>query len=171
MVKEKEGYDRKDLVKLVLDLFGAGRDTTSTSLRRFVLYMIKYPEVQRKFQQEVDRITGEERIVALADRVDMLYINATIHELLRQANVAPTALSDDVTGDATLKSYKIPHHCLVFATLYSMHMNEDYWDTPKEFRPEWWIGTDGKVIKRDTFLPFSTVPRICPGESLVYIFL
>ena len=166
LVKEKEGYDRKDLVKLVLDLFGAGTETTSTSLRWFILYMIKYPEVQRKFQQEVDRIIGDGRMVSLSDRVDMPYVDATIHELLRQANVAPTALPHDVREDVTLKGYKIPRHCLVFVNLYSVHMNEDYWDNPKEFRPERWIGKDGKIIKKDAFLPFSIGPRICPGESL-----
>ena len=106
------------------------------------------------------------RIASLSDRVDMPYVDATIHELLRQSNVVPTALPHDVRESTTLKSYKIPRHCLVFVNLYSLHMNEDHWENPKEFRPERWIGKDGKIIKKDAFLPFSTGPRICPGESL-----
>ena len=166
LVKEKEGYDRKDLIKLVLDLFGAGTETTSTSLRWLILYLIKYPDVQRKCQEEVDRIIGEGRMAALSDRVDMPYVDATIQELLRQSTVAPTALPHDVREDTILKGYKIPRHCLVFVNLYSLHMNEDHWDNPKEFRPERWIGKDGKIVKKDAFLPFSTGPRICLGESL-----
>ena len=166
LVKEKEGYDRKDLVKIVMDLLSAGTETTSCSLRWLILYMIRYPDVQQKCQEEVDRIIGEGRIAALSDRVDMPYVDATIHELLRQANVAPTALPHDVREDTTLNSYKIPKHCLVFANFYSVHMNEDHWENPKEFRPERWIGKDGKIIKKDAFLPFSIGPRICPGESL-----
>ena len=45
-------------------------------------------------------------------------------------------------------------------------MNLDNWDDPQEFRPDRWIGNDGKIIKSDAFIPFSIGPRICPGESL-----
>ena len=166
LVKETEGYERKDLVNIVMDLFMAGTETTSSSLRWLILYMIRYPDVQHKCQEEVDRIIGEGRIAALSDRADMPYVDATIHEVLRQANVAPTALPHDVKEDTTLNSYKIPKHCLVFANIYSVHMNDDHWDNPKEFRPERWIGKDGQLIKKDAFLPFSIGPRICPGESL-----
>ena len=96
----------------------------------------------------------------------MPYLDATIHELLRLANVTPAALPHDVREDTILSSYKIPKHCLVFANFYSVHMNEDHWENPKEFRPGRWIGKDGKIIKKDAFLPFSIGPRVCPGESL-----
>ena len=164
LVKEKEGYERRDLIKVVIDLFTAGTETTGTSLRWLILYMTSYPDIQRKCQQEVDRIIGEGRIASLSDRVDMPYVDATIHELLRQSNVVPIALPHDVRESTTLNSYKIPRHCLVFVNLYSLHMNENHWENPKEFRPERWIGKDGKIIKKDAFLPFSTGPRIFPAQ-------
>ena len=137
-----------------MDLFRAGTETTSCSLRWLILYMIRYPDVQKKCQEEVDRLVGESRMIALSDRVDMPYLDATIHELLRLANVTPAALPHDVREDTILSSYKIPKHCLVFANFYSVHMNEDHSENPKEFRPGRWIGKDGKIIKKDAFLPY-----------------
>ena len=101
LLKEKEGYARKDLLKVVLDLFSAATDTTSVSLRWFILYLIKYPEIQKKCQEEVDKVIGESRIAAISDRINMPYVDATIHELLRHANVAPLAIPHDVRENTT----------------------------------------------------------------------
>lgn len=33
--------------------------------------------------------------------------------------------------------------------------DEDIWGDPQNFRPERHIGQDGKIIRRDAFIPFS----------------
>ena len=40
------------------DLFIAGAETTSSSLTSMILYMILYPEVQKRIQDEIDQIVG-----------------------------------------------------------------------------------------------------------------
>jgi len=43
----------------MLQLFAAGSDTTSTTLRWAVLLMAQNPDVQVKIHQEIDTVVGE----------------------------------------------------------------------------------------------------------------
>ena len=42
--------------RVILDLFFAGSETTSTTLDWAFLYMAEYPEIQRKCQQEIEEV-------------------------------------------------------------------------------------------------------------------
>ena len=54
-----------------------------------VLGMSAYPEVQRKCQEELDRVIGRSRMPTLADRDSLPYICATVRETLRWRPVSP----------------------------------------------------------------------------------
>ncbi len=45
--------------------------------------MMKYPEVQRRAQEELDRVVGTDRIPTFEDRKDLPYVNALMLECLR----------------------------------------------------------------------------------------
>lgn len=56
-------------MSLCLDLFMAGSETTSNTLGFSVIYMLHYPEVQQKVQQELDDVVGRNRWPNLQDRI------------------------------------------------------------------------------------------------------
>ena len=58
----------KNLLVVLLDLFAAGADTTSTTLGFAILYLMAYLEVQKKVQKEIDEMIGRERMPCLNDR-------------------------------------------------------------------------------------------------------
>ena len=96
---------------IVIDLFVAGADTTATTLKWALLYMVKYPHVQRKVQEELDRVVGPpsnhgQTSLALRDRLP--YTEATILEIQRLAAIIPTAMPHCVTKDVTFRGYHIP---------------------------------------------------------------
>ena len=63
-----------DNLKVTLfDLFLAGSETTSTTLTWAVLFMVRYPEVQRKVQEELDRVVGQNRHPSVRDRPNLPY--------------------------------------------------------------------------------------------------
>ncbi|GLD46980.1 cytochrome P450 2J6-like protein, partial [Lates japonicus] len=50
------GFDLKNLCFCTLDLFGAGTETTTTTLYWGLLYMIYYPHIQERVQAEIDTV-------------------------------------------------------------------------------------------------------------------
>lgn len=58
----------RQLVATLADLFFAGSDTTSTTLSWGVLYLCKFPHVQKKFQEEIASISNNSRNISVADR-------------------------------------------------------------------------------------------------------
>ena len=70
-------------------LYAGGGDTTVSFLHTFFLAMQLYPEVQRKAQEEIDRVIGNDRLPTIADRPNLPYIEMVIKELLRWNPVAP----------------------------------------------------------------------------------
>ncbi len=51
--------------------------------------MTLYPEVQRKAQEEIDRVVGNERLPTLDDRENLPYVDALVKELFRCKPVTP----------------------------------------------------------------------------------
>ena len=54
-----------------------------------MLAMLMFPDVQKKAQAEIDRMTGGSRMPDFNDRPSMVYLEATYRELLRWSQVTP----------------------------------------------------------------------------------
>ncbi|XP_029110494.1 cytochrome P450 2J2-like [Scleropages formosus] len=160
------GFNEDNLCFCTLDLFTAGTETTSTTLNWALLYMIKYPEIQEKVQAEIDQVLGSSRLATMADRANMPYTDAVIHEIQRMGNIVPLNLVRLTTKDTTLRGYTIPKGTMVMATLHSVLFDETEWETPFTFNPGHFLDAEGKFRRRDAFLPFSAGKRVCLGEQL-----
>jgi hypothetical protein len=62
---------------------------TATVMTWFMLAMIAYPEVQKKCQEELDRVIGRSRMPTFRDRESLPYIRATLRELFRWLSPGP----------------------------------------------------------------------------------
>ena len=96
------------MLAILDDMFGAGSETTVTVLRWTILYLVKFPEVQEKCCQEMERMLEEGRAAVLSDRPSLPYLDATIHEILRLSSIAPFAVPHKTTCDTSLSGYSIP---------------------------------------------------------------
>nr|XP_043904803.1 cytochrome P450 2K4-like [Solea senegalensis] len=158
-------YSDKNLLTTVIHLFGAGTDTTSTTLRWGLLLMAKYPEIQDQVQEELSKAIGT-RQVQVEDRKNLPFVDAVIHEVQRVANIAPMALPHRTSQDVTFQGFFIEKGTTVFPLLMSVLYDEDEWEKPRSFHPAHFLDKDGRFVKRDAFMPFSAGLRICLGESL-----
>ena len=64
----KKKFSDTDLVASVTDLFAAGSDTTSNSIRWTFLILAKYQEEQEKLQKIIDEVVPKDRLPSLADQ-------------------------------------------------------------------------------------------------------
>uniref|UniRef100_A0A4W4FUV1 Uncharacterized protein n=1 Tax=Electrophorus electricus TaxID=8005 RepID=A0A4W4FUV1_ELEEL len=185
------GFHEQGLCDVLLDLFVAGTETTSTTLLWSFIYMMKYPEIQEKVQAEIDRVIGSLRQPCMADRPNMPYTDAVIHEIQRMANILPLNLPRFTSKNTTLGGYFIPKKIVfnyldsslstcIFAFLHiilnpgtqiipnltSVLFDETQWKSPHSFNPQNFLNLQGEFVKPNAFLPFSAGKRACPGESL-----
>lgn len=56
----------------------AGQETLSSTLTWIFGLLIGYPECQAKLHEELDRVIGEKRMIRLADKPNLPYLNAVI---------------------------------------------------------------------------------------------
>ncbi|KAA0708661.1 Cytochrome P450 2J2 [Triplophysa tibetana] len=159
-------FDMENLCSSTLDLFVAGTETLSTTLYWGLLYMIKYPEIQVKVQEEIDRVVDRTRKPSYSDRDKLPYTNAVIHEIQRFGNIVPLNMVRAAAEDTHIGKYSIPKGTLVIGSLTSVLFDESEWETPHSFNPNHFLDAEGTFRRRDAFLPFSLGSRVCLGEQL-----
>lgn len=164
------------LVGNVMSFFGAGTHTVKATLLWHLLNLAdKVESVQRRIQEEVDRVTGGQRPPRWDDQAHMPFTVATIWEMYRWRAVSPLSLPREAAEQTTYKDWVIPKGSVVIPNLGAVHMDPLVWECPEMFRPERHLTEDGTRLKPkpERIIPFAIGKRMCPGATLatVEIFL
>ncbi|XP_070592858.1 LOW QUALITY PROTEIN: cytochrome P450 2C5-like [Erythrolamprus reginae] len=184
----------EDLVMSVFDLFLAGSQSTSNAISFGLITLAYFPHIQAKAQQEIDEVVGANRAPTLENRIEMTYIKALLHEILRYLQGEIENLPHMTTQDVNFRGHFILrvsflkeltacffmgkiHFCYlcflvslkgtyVLPLWFSVHFDPLCWEDPEKFDPGHFLNEKGEFQKNDAYLPFSAGKRTCPGEGL-----
>ncbi|KAM4611666.1 cytochrome P450 17A2 [Polymixia lowei] len=148
------------------EVFGAGVETTSTTLLWILAYLIHHPEVQERVQTELDQCVGRERGVCVSDRGRLPYLECVINEGMRIRPVSPVLIPHTALTDSSIGGHSISRGTRVLINMWSIHHDPKHWDSPDLFKPERFLDDQGQRVTPPCFLPFGAGPRVCVGESL-----
>ena len=95
-------FNEEELALIIVDLFVAGSDTTSTAMNWIIRYLIEYPEIQRKVHEELDQVLGN-AAPTLKDKGQVPYTEAMILETLRHGGGPPYAIPHRAMADIKYK--------------------------------------------------------------------
>ena len=151
---EDDLFSNHYLVRVIIDLFIAGTDTTANTLRWALIYMSIYPQEQRRLQSQLDEVLGRERLPNMADRQRLPLLEAVIEETNRLCSLTPTGVMHRATRDIEvslnfeilcpylkycflqIQGFTIPKDCTVFANLRAVHHDATIFSQPDLFRPD-----------------------------------
>jgi cytochrome P450 len=88
--------------------------------------MSVYPEVQKKAQEEIDRVIGSDRLPVNADKPNLPYIEAVMKETHRWHPVAPLGVAHASKNEDEYSGYRIPGGAIMvpniwFVTLFILY--------------------------------------------------
>lgn len=80
--------------------------------------MTIFPDVQRKAQEEIDRVLGSVQLPKVTDRKRLPYIDAVVKEVIRWHPVGPMGIPHMSVEDDTYGDYFIPKGSLILPNIW-----------------------------------------------------
>uniref|UniRef100_A0A673C6J1 Cytochrome P450, family 1, subfamily C, polypeptide 1 n=1 Tax=Sphaeramia orbicularis TaxID=375764 RepID=A0A673C6J1_9TELE len=148
------GLTKEFVEATVTDLIGAGQDTVSTLMQWMLLLLVKYPDVQAKLHNLIDKVVGPDRLPSTEDRRSLAYLDAFIYETMRFTSFVPVTILTPRPQMSLLKSPHPQRHC-----------------DPHIFDPTRFLDENGDLDKDITnnVMIFSTGKRRCIGNQIAKV--
>lgn len=160
---ENQQLSDQELLLNVFVFFLAGHETTSISLQSNIQLLAKHQDIQTKLRQEInEKLKGNEPNDE--NIKDMEYLSSIIKESMRLYPPI-TLVGKETSKDVHIDDHFVPKGTLIGIPIYEVQRNEEIYKNPNDFKPERWIGEEGKKIPTISWIPFSLGSRICIGNN------
>ena len=143
------------LLSIISDLFIVGSETSATTIRWALVYLMNNMDMLKKMREEIDDVVGSARFPSLADKSNLPYCEAVILETLRLGNIAPFALPHKVSEDIHYKGYTIPKDSVIMPCIESVSFDENLFPDSQRFKPERFIDEKNTIVGHERVLSFS----------------
>ncbi|KAL2322107.1 hypothetical protein Fmac_026486 [Flemingia macrophylla] len=160
-----------EIKALLLNMFTAGTDTSSSTTEWAIAELIRNPRILAQVQQELDTVVGKDRLVTEADLPHLPYLEAVVKETFRLHPSTPLSLPRVAEESCEIFGYHIPKGATLLVNVWAIARDPKEWANPLEFKPERFLSGSEKAhvdIKGNDFevIPFGAGRRICAGMNL-----
>ncbi|OKL56052.1 hypothetical protein UA08_08613 [Talaromyces atroroseus] len=162
---DNANLDKKDeeaIIWTAASLYGAAADTTVITLTIFTLAMIQFKHVQRKAQEEIDRVVGTDRLPSFKDRDKLPYINALVKEAMRWWPIAAMGFPHTTTDDVEYNGFHIPKGAVLLPAIWWFLHDPKVYADPQSFDPERFLPPRNEPDPMSDVFGYGR--RICPGR-------
>ncbi|CAI9101631.1 OLC1v1038999C1 [Oldenlandia corymbosa var. corymbosa] len=168
-IKNESEFSIDVLKHLLLDLFVAGIDTTSSTVEWAMAELLRSPKWMEKVRKELKQVIGEEGVVQESDISRLPDLQAVVKETFRLHPAAPFLVPHKATEDVEINGYTVPKNTEILVNAYAVGRDERTWSEPEMFKPERFLDSEIDVKgKHFELIPFGGGRRICPGLPLAY---
>ncbi|KGO75739.1 Cytochrome P450, E-class, group I [Penicillium italicum] len=170
-VRHKEDLDDLDMAILASAFMIGGVETTAAIMQWFSALIPAYPEIQKKAQEELDRVVGRDRFPGIEDEQNLPYCHAIIKEVERVHNPFWLGTPHVASEDFVYRGKYIPKDTVVVLNTWTMHYDSTRHSNPEKFDPDRYINDPltsaesanvANPMERDHWM-FGAGRRICPG--------
>lgn len=144
-------------------MFAAGHETTAVTLIWTWYLLATHPELQARFQDELDGVIGD-RAATLADLPNLAFMDQVLEEALRL--YPPIWFWGRMAFQPfDLGGYRIPAGAFLLAPQLIAQRDPRFFDAPLEFRPDRWTPEFRASLPQFAYYPFGGGPRRCIGDG------
>ncbi|XP_038693716.1 cytochrome P450 71D9-like [Tripterygium wilfordii] len=160
-------FTTDNIKAVVLDIFLAGTETSSTTIEWAMSELLKNPRVMAKAQAEVRQVFDKKGCVDAAGLKELAFLTAVIKETLRLHPPAPLLVPRECRERCHINGYEIPEKTHIIINAWVIGRDPNYWTDAERFYPERFLDSSIDYMGNNfEYIPFGAGRRICPGLSL-----
>jgi cytochrome P450 len=145
-------------------MYLAGSDTSVYTMEAFFLAMSMFPDVQKKAQEEIDRVVGTSVLPGFTDRNNLPYINALVLEAQRWHPILPMGFPHVAEQEDEIEGYRIPKGAMLLPAVWWFTRDPAVYHNAEQFKPERYKTPYNEPSPNEFTFGFGR--RICPGRYL-----
>lgn len=171
-----QNFDDEAVRSMVATNVFGGAETTTSSIRAVIYFLLKHTDAMEKLQQEIDQTCHEylwpsDVPIPLRLAQSMKYLQAVVYESMRlfPANGLPLARVSPPEG-LEINGYYFPPGVQLTVYSWALHRNKAlFGEDAGEFNPERWLDDERSQDLHRCFFSFGYGARGCLGRNLAWM--
>ncbi|TKY46657.1 Flavonoid 3',5'-hydroxylase 1 [Spatholobus suberectus] len=154
---------------LLLNLFTAGTDTSSSVIEWALPEMLKNPHITKRAHEEMDRVIGKDRRLKESDLRNLPYLQAICKETLRKHPSTPLNLPRVSSQPCQVNGYYIPKSTRLSVNIWAIGRDPRRGEPLGVHTERFVSGKGAKVDARGydfELIPFGAGRRVCAGTRM-----